>query len=220
MGEAFGQVAPYAAAGLLGALFGASELIARYRANPFRALGSWAAGGYVLVNATAALTALWLIRAFGQTFGATDPTQTAVGQVVVAGLGSMAFFRSSVITIRGDSGEFGVGPHIILQVFLHALDRGVDRRQAVLRIEAVRRVMAGVTFDEANPGVADTCILALQNLPAEEMRLIGEQIAEIEVSSEPDQQVKAIHLGLILEKWVGQAVLAEAIRMLKERRSA
>src|SRR5690348_14702300 len=91
----------YLIASTLGALVGVAELITRYRDRPaslVRVPSTWA---YVLINASAGGTALYLLHTFGWDFGATrNAGARHVMQVLVASFGSMALFRSAFFTVR------------------------------------------------------------------------------------------------------------------------
>ena len=90
--------ANFAIAGLLGALLGAAELLSRYRDKPSLLLLVGATWGYVVINALAAIAAYLLIQRFGWGFGQTGGAKAAV-QVLVAGFGSAALFRSSLFMV-------------------------------------------------------------------------------------------------------------------------
>lgn len=100
----------YAAAGILGVLVGLGELLSRYRDASGRALAkSPSAWFYCILNAAVSMAALSLIVAFGVTFGKTG-TALEWTRVLVAGVSAMAFFRSSLFTVRIGDKDVGVGP--------------------------------------------------------------------------------------------------------------
>src|SRR5262245_39565395 len=106
----------YGGVGLLGALVGAGELISVFRDAPTRALLTKPAIFYVLVNVVAAVAALFLTRVFGWSAGAGATTDDAlrVTQVLVAGIGAMALFRSS-LTIRAGEKDVSISPSVVLE---------------------------------------------------------------------------------------------------------
>src|ERR1043166_4607068 len=132
----------------LGALVGASELVARYRDSPERALWTIPATLYVLINAAASTTALYVIAYFGIVKGESSE-RIIITQIFVAGFGAMAFFRTSIFTYRVGDQDIGIGPVAFLQVILKASDRAVDRLRADARAAAVETAMAGVSFNRA-----------------------------------------------------------------------
>jgi protein-S-isoprenylcysteine O-methyltransferase Ste14 len=73
-------------------LVGLAELVSRYRSDPKYLLRhSTAAWLYVLLNVGAGVGALFIIRAFGWTFG--DSAHVDLWRILVAGFGAIAFFR-------------------------------------------------------------------------------------------------------------------------------
>ncbi len=113
----------------IGGVTGLGELIGRYRDAPLRAATTLAGVLYITVNAGAAVAALIVIVAFGWTFGLADDASTSAVsavQVMVAGLGAAALFRSSLFNVQVGSERVGVGPSAVLEVILLAhLDRSV-----------------------------------------------------------------------------------------------
>src|SRR4051794_7891112 len=88
---------------LVGGVLGMCELLSRYRDEPWRAVVSWTALLYILINAGASLLALFLVNVWKPTFGLNPTIDGAKLQIIwilVAGLGAMAFFRSSIFTFR------------------------------------------------------------------------------------------------------------------------
>src|SRR5262249_7596913 len=106
-------------AAALGALVGASELVSRYRDAPNAALKTWPAIFYVSINLLASVGALGLMVALNW------PPQTRWSRVLVAGVGAMAFFRTSLFIVRVADRDVGIGPSGFLQIFLAAADRAV-----------------------------------------------------------------------------------------------
>jgi len=119
------------AVALLGGVVGASELVSRYKDDPWVSMKSWPAAFYISINSVASIAALGLIHAY-QLFPAAPWTQ-----VLMAGVSAMAFFRTSLFVVRAGDRDVGVGQSGFLQVFLSAADRAVDRKRAAARSKAV-----------------------------------------------------------------------------------
>ncbi len=90
-----GYFAQYLAVALLGAGIGIGELVSRYKDHPTRALISLPGVIYIAINALASVGALGLILTYGWKFGADSDTVVPT-RLLVAGLGSMALFRSAL----------------------------------------------------------------------------------------------------------------------------
>src|SRR5256885_1462704 len=89
-------------------LVGAVELASRYRDDPWQAVRTKPGAMYMFVNAFAAGGALYLTYAFS-----VFPDETArstVLRVLLAGIGAMAFFRTSLFNVRVGDQDVVVGP--------------------------------------------------------------------------------------------------------------
>lgn len=199
----------------IGAGLGAAELLARYRDDPLATLGSTSGMVYMAINGAAGALALWLMQLFDVGFGFTDQTQKAVVQVAAAGLAAMAFFRSGLFTIRVGGSDLSVGPNLILESLLHAVDRHHDRSRARPRSTKAASIMAGVSFDRAKAALPDHCFNLMQNVSPDEQRRFGETVRDIEESEGASGQAKSINLGLALLNIVGEQVLEDAVRTLR-----
>jgi hypothetical protein len=207
-------VADYLIAGGIGALTGVGELVARYRDNPSRALATWAALFYVVVNASASLAALGAIHTFGWKFGGNTDDTIRWLQILVAGFGAMALFRSSLFTVRVGEQDVPVGPSAFLQVLLSAFDRAVDRRQARARDRGVSKAMADVSFDRAFEGLPAYCLALMQNASDEEQKELGGTILRLQSSDTMTDRVKSLVLGLALMNILGEDSLTDAVKTL------
>jgi hypothetical protein len=195
----------------IGVLVGVGELVSRYRDAPEQAVRTKPAVIYVLLNAVAAVVAFVLVLAFDVVKGTGDGP--AITRVLLAGFGAMAFFRTSIFTIRVGDQDVSIGPVAFLQIVLHAADRAVDRVRADARAKAVAACMAGVSFDKAQAALPAFCMALMQNVPAEEQNDVGDAVKILQVSN-MDDQTKAKNLGLVLMKVVGQQVLLTAVENL------
>jgi len=107
---------------VLGILVGLAELVSRYRDAPQSVLYKPPALLYLALNGAASGLALALIRGYGWTFGAAaGPARWT--QLLVAGVGAMAFLRTSLFTVRAGDRDIAVGPATFLQIFRDAADR-------------------------------------------------------------------------------------------------
>lgn len=197
----------------LGSLVAVAELIARYRDDPAGALISLPAVLYVLVNAVAAIGALYLILEFGWTFGANTETVTLT-QVLTAGFGSAALFRSSLFNVTAGDQVIGIGPSAVLNVILAAADRAVDRQRALTRSELAAEIMADFSFARSADALAHAVSATMQNITAEEAKVIEQVISALrdpKRDSLPDP-VKAYVFGMCLLTVTGPQVLRAAAR--------
>ena len=84
----------WAEVGLLGGIVGAGELIPRYRDAPEDVLRTWPTALYVAINAGASVGALGLMHSNGWF------DQSRWVRNLLAGIGAMAFFRTSHFVVR------------------------------------------------------------------------------------------------------------------------
>ncbi|CCE00080.1 hypothetical protein [Bradyrhizobium sp. STM 3809] len=199
----------------IGAAVGVTEVISRYKDAPFLAAQTGPARAYVLVNALAALFAYVLIRNFDFKFGAQD--QVILVQALVASLGSMAFFRSSLFSMKVGETDVSVGPAIFFQILLFATDRACDRERAKPRSADVIRIMQGVSFELARDSLPSFCFELMQNIPASEQQKFRLVIDALASSQRMPDSVKVLNLGLMLMNAVGQQVLEAAVAALGEK---
>jgi hypothetical protein len=125
---------------VFGALVSIGELITRYRDKPTNALKLPSSIFYVCVNAAASGGALAMIHGFGWTFGQSG-TGAQITQLLVAGFGSAALFRSSFFTVRVGTTDVGIGPSAVLDSILAAADRATDRELGVTRSETITKIL-------------------------------------------------------------------------------
>ena len=197
----------WVAVAMLGGIVGASELISRYKDNPFAAIKTWPAIFYIAINSVASLGALGLIHA-GKWFETSHWTQ-----ILMAGVSAMAFFRTSLFVVRAGDRDVGVGPSGFLQIFLSAADRSVDRARAAARSDAVAKVMKEVDFPKALRALPPFCLALMQNVSQEDQQELGRALKDLdEGPAEPS--VKALLLGIELINVVGVDVLKTAVKSL------
>lgn len=206
----------------LGALVGLTELISRYRDAPFRAATSGVGCAYLLTNGGVSTVALYIIKVSGWTFGTAAGTEISASlaplwQVLVAGFGAAAFFRSSFFAVRFGDKDVQIGPGAVVQVITGAMDRAVDRNRAARRASAVATLMKNVDFELASEALSAHCVALMQNLPSEETREIGEAIRDLKQPSSIPPEVKALNLGLILMNRVGEEVLKAVIASIGDK---
>ena len=210
--SAWASAADYLLVVCLGSLVGMAELIARYRDAPFQAVRTLSAVVYIGVNGIASAVALILIRVFDWDFDHSGDAKRLI-QVLVAGFGAIALFRSSLFIVRAGDQDIGVGPSSFLQVILGAADRSVDRLRAKDRAAAVGDVMRNVAFSKALVALPAFCLALMQNVNADDQAALGRDVDALR-SGEMDDRAKVLNLGLILMNLVGPHVLELAVQTL------
>jgi len=200
---------------LIGAFVGLAEILSRYRDAPFQVARTKEAIFYISINGGAAILALWLLRLFNLRV-TTNPQVEVVRatQVLIAGFGSLLFFRSSFFVFRLGNQDVFFGPSQVLQVLLLTIDREMDRNRAEARFKIVLESMKDVSFEEAVAVLPTVCIALMRNIPLEDQDLINTR-AEALRSSDMPELAKNLALALTLIDIVGDKVLAIAVEGLK-----
>jgi hypothetical protein len=212
-GNSGSHLVAYLAATFFGMLVGATEIVARYRDRPTAALETLPGLIYVAVNALVSLVAFWLLHTRQIDLKLSNDLGATLNEVLIAGFGSMALFRTSIFTLRVRDTDIAVGPAAVLQVILSAADRACDRLRAGPRSRLVKDIMMGVSFARAKLALPLHCLALMQNVSAEEERQLTQAIASLDAATKSDE-VKAYNLGLLLMNFIGEDVLHEAINAL------
>lgn len=205
-------------AGLIALAVSYVELLARYRDDPLRAVLSWPAFSYGLINGGAGLLAAWWISTYFPSLAtaakaglegvSVDPVKLAI----IAGLGSLAVLRTSLMKLHTGAGDdISVGPAVIIDQLLSVVDRGVDRHLAERRAQLAGALAAKIDFPTQSSSLVALCLVLLQNSTAAEALQI--QAARDGLAGRLDMpgKVKSMSLVLALLGLVGERVLSEAV---------
>jgi hypothetical protein len=204
---------------LLGGALGIAELVSRYRDAPILAVKTWPAAAYIAINVAASVGAFGLARVFHWHINLGDSNDHSAEEwtlVLVCGLSAMALFRSSLFVRRIGDRDIGVGPSSFLQVFLNAADAEVDRQRAVLRAQAVSRIMQNVDYSKAFDALPPYSIALMQNLADDMQRDLRKALELLDKDPMPPE-LKARVLGLELANVVGLPVLEQAVNSLGDK---
>jgi len=211
---------------VLGVLVGFIELISRYEDSPFQAATSYPGLFYMLINGLVAIAALLLIRLFGWQFIPTDTTATtgtadisAVerwSRVLIAGLGAMSIFRSSLLIIGKGDQQVSVGPSAVLEILLNTLDKEVDRVQGQYRAKLIKGLMKDISYEDARDNLPGLCKTLMQNLQQKQAEKIDKLALQVAATKITDNDVNKLRLGLELMEVVGEDVLRHAILLMKK----
>ena len=198
-------------AALLAGAAGASELAARYRDDPLRALRSWPAILYLALNAVTALAAAFLLVRFAPSQFAPSGRPDIVQIALTAGFGSLAVMRLSVVRLKVGADEISVGPALVIEQVLKVVDRGVDRHLAAHRATVADALADRIDFANQGMPLVVTCIALLQNASAEEQTRLIDVARGLAGRADLPARVKSISLILALLGVVGEKVLRAAV---------
>jgi hypothetical protein len=109
----------------------------------------------------------------------TATNNKLVCEALLAGFGAIAFFRTSLFTIRVSGTDIGVGPSTLLKALLDSSDMMLNRWQALNRGAQVRAIMEKVDFDKAKTALPTTCFTLMNEFPAAVQTSVGEQVKKL-----------------------------------------
>jgi len=196
---------------IIGGLLGLTEILGRYTDSPIAAIKSPGAGIYVLVNALASSVALYLLVNL-----APDAVKNPISQVLLAGVGAMAFLRSSVFKAKVGNEEVSIGPAIILDTLLKFADAQVDRGRAEERAERIAEVIQSLPLVQAGADLPRLCFALMQNLAVDVRQRLLDDITIIVTDTKRSEPVKVMEIGLMLWSRVGIDTLTGAVTLLKK----
>lgn len=202
----------YIVCGMMGGATGVVELVSRYKDDPMAAVQSISALLYILLNVFASLAALLLLQTYGKDLlGDTGSVEKVITQILVAGLGAMAFLRTSIFNVSIGTERVAVGPAALLEVLLSAADRAVDRRRAYSRSTSLKKMgWDNISFDKSRVALPAYCFALMQNVSAKEQNAVGEHIKAVTGNKMLTPQQKLRLMVLAIMNIVGEEVLKEA----------
>jgi hypothetical protein len=214
-------VMAYVVVFLLGSTVGGAELISRYKDRPMRAVTTLPAIFYILLNASGSMAALYFISIYPEKVGFSPnsgnwPAGILVPAVLIAGISSLLFFRTSIFKLRIGDADLAVGPSIILDSLLASADRAVDRVMAAPRATFVHEVMGRVSFYKAAVILPAHCLALMQNVSNPETQRIIGVVDSLRANKDMPDRIKSLNLGLALLTVVGEGVLRTAINGLRQ----
>ena len=207
-------------AALIAGLVAYIELLARYRDDPIRALRRAPAALYGLINAGTGALAAWWLCAFSPSLVAASSTGTplvidGVKLAIVAGFGSLAVLRTSLLKLRTSSGDdISVGPAVIIDQLMTVIDRSVDRHLAEHRSAVAAELAARFNFDTQAASLVSLCLVLLQNPSPTDEQQITSVMRSLIGRNDLTAGVKAMSLLLTLVNLVGEKVLRRAVGAL------
>jgi hypothetical protein len=179
----------FAAVTLLAGAVAYGELVSRYRDTPGRLLATDPTVVYLCVNIAAAATALALVKEFE---AITAEKHKLIYETLLAGFGAIAFFRTSLFTVRVSGNDIGVGPSTLLKALLDSSDTMLNRWQALNRGAMVREIMGSVDFDKPKTALPTTCFTLMTEFPPAVQAGVGEDIEKLVADDTTPKEAKAI----------------------------
>jgi len=212
----------YFCVALVGVLIAVAELLSRYGMgnNPAWILLGKPQALYYLVNALAGIVALF----FSETLGYSDVIATlskepALGVIMALKVGaiSMLALRSSIYSVqrKGSSERFDLGPAQILNIMNRYLDRQLDQNRGDQALDEVHKILGD--FDLSLMELSTICLAVPEAIPKEDLERLRKTLDALRSSKSVSQSVRAITMGIEIQKEVGTNTLRKAVAILRER---
>jgi hypothetical protein len=203
---------------LLGTVVGATEILRRYRDEPFQALVTLPAVNYVLLNGLISLASFALLRRYPRFIPGLD--HDLVMTALAAGFGGMMVARSKLFTYPGERGsEYSFGPAIALETLLKTLDRNVDRIRSAQRQARVFQRVQDLPDDASSFLFAldfvEASLLSYQNLSQAEKAGIAKDIDDYRHLAEWPVILRMLAVGFVLLNLTGETNFDQVMDQLK-----
>jgi hypothetical protein len=202
---------------VFGALVGASEIVSRYRDEPYIALGSSAGRWYMMLNGAISAAAFGLLVHYqGQLFASLK--QDLLMTSFVAGFGAMVVMRSKLFSFKTEGGEnFSIGPEAVLVIFLSSVDRQIDRYRASRRQQLVFEEAMGIKDPGSAPGFLRAFLVSYQNLTNDEKGKINAGITDVYANADlPTPMLKLMAVAFAFLNIMGEKNFTALIANLKK----
>jgi len=210
-GEPWSDVVDLAIVAWFAGFVAYGELVSRYHDRPAQLIGAPPTPLYLLINIAAGIAALLIVNKLGLAANTKAPRLYAI---LLAGFGAVAFFRTSLFTMRIAGADIGIGPSAVLQSLLAAADRMIDRDQAQGRATDVAGIMRDIDFEKARYALPSLCFVLVENITPADQEGVNQQIERLAQAPGVSVDQKAIILGVYLIRQVGADVLDLAVQAL------
>jgi hypothetical protein len=168
----------------------------------------------VVVNIAAGILALYLVRAFGWTFGQSK--NITLWRILVAGFGAIALLRSSLFVAKVGGSDVNVGPSLVLQGILDAFDRSVDRKSAE-EMSAVLTApeLAGLDANAVMTVLPVLCLALMQNFSASDQALLAAELNKTRADTTLSTDAKMRAVVIQLAKYLGPDLVKRVLTCAK-----
>jgi hypothetical protein len=200
---------------VLAAVIASTEVTSRFRDEPLKALTSWPAVGYLVVNIALSLGVLALAVGFSWRFGVSADSsalQLDLTRVLVAGLGAAVVLRSSLLTVKLGGHDVGVGPNAAFTALLSTIERSIDRRRAGERLKL--SLWEGLSFADDYAPLVELVSYSLQRLDLADADSLGALVGRLQKREELSDANRLDRLGFELLNIAGEATVAGAVERI------
>ena len=201
------------------------ELLSRYGTGnrPRWILFGLPQTAYYVVNALAGIVALFVSETLGySTIAKTYEVNVnlAIIDSVKAGIFSMFALRSSLYSVekKNSSARFDLGPAQILNIINRYLDRKMDQNRGKQALNEVASIVAD--FEPNLLELFSICAAVPEAIPKEDIDRLRTDVQALIKEKNISAGVKAITMGLRIQKEVGTGTLSAGVEILRKRSRA
>lgn len=209
---------PYFASAALGGIVAYVELLNRYNTHFGGIIRAVSAVLYIVINGIISAVCLYLLRTYGF-FDVEINHGKNLGQVILAGVGSMSLLRSSIFTIRSSSGnQKQVGAIEIVEALLKSVEREFDRHSSSINLQEVGKIMQNVNIRRYGKDLITTCLNVMQGLSPEEQERLGKDVSKLMNEVGISEEIRAINIGVVLARITGEKLLRYVVTTVNVRK--
>ena len=204
----------YLYAFMIGVVVAFSEIIGKFNDEPIKSLNTTHAVLYHLVNGLMAVFALKLMVLNNNGAMPTNEMDK-VKYVLAAGIGSMAFFRSKIFTMKIGEQDVSFGPEQVINVYFRFMEKEIDRTRGAMRIDFIVNNLANIKFEQFHKAVK-IMLDASQVITKDNKDHILKQAEELPKKSDINSQSKpyeqsTYELGFILLNEMGERFISKLL---------
>lgn len=202
----------------IGAAVGASEIVSRYRDEPYLAVISPPGRSYLLLNAGLSAAAYGLLYRYKESlFPGLVTDNNLLMASIIAGLGAMVIMRTKLFNLKTEEGEtFAVGPDAVVSIYLNSVDRQIDRFRSSARQALIYDEMVTITDPVQAPQFLRVFLTAYQNLSDTEKKTLDSDITGVLNRTDIDAQLKLMAIGFGFLNISGDNNFRELISQLRK----
>lgn len=205
---------PYFASATLGSIVAYVELLNRYNTHFLAIIRAVPAVSYIVINGVISAGCLYLLRTYGF-FDVEINQGKNLGQVLLAGVGSMSLLRSSIFTIKSSSGnQKQVGAIEIVEALLKSVEREFDRHSSSINLQEVGKIMQNVNIRRYGKDLITTCLNVMQGLSPEEQERLGSDVSKLMNEAGISEEIRAVNVGVVLARITGMKLLQKVVTTL------
>lgn len=198
------MVGYYFVAALCGVAVACAEVVSRYKDDPVKAICCRWGAGYLFFNGLLPVAGFAILVAAG-TASATTSDIDNLKYALYVGFGAMVIIRSKLFNLKLEGGDkLSIGPDFVIDTFLSAMDRQIDRQRAYERARIVKEVMEGIDFGKVRMPIVTLMTRSMQGITESEMKELGIKVKETEQAQELSNQEKSYALGFMVLDLAGE----------------